>query len=75
MIKGSEKVRAVDLLSLVTRERWSSAQRQRDRSRCRCRPRSDLGFFQRRGREAAAMSRTRDLADGEHEAFRHGHGS
>jgi len=32
------------------------------------------GFFRSRGREAAAMSRPRDLADGEREAFRHGHG-
>ena len=74
-IKGSEKIRVVDLLSLVTSERWSSARSQRDRSRRRCRPRSDLGFFRSRGREAAAMSRPRDLADGEREAFRHGRGS
>jgi len=75
VIEGSEKIRVVDLLSPVTRERWSSARCQRDRSRRHCRPRSDLGFFRSRGREASAMSRPRDLADGEREAFRHGCGS
>jgi len=74
-IKGSEKIRVIDLLSPVTRERRSSARCQRDRSRCRRHPRSDLGFFRNCGRETAAVSRPRDLAAGECEAFRHGRGS
>ena len=74
-IKGSEKIRVIDLLSPITRERRSSARCQHDQSGCRSRPRSDLGFFRSRGRETAAVCRPRDLADGEREAFRHGHGS
>jgi len=72
MIKGSEKIRVVNLLSPVVRERRSSARCRRDQNRRHYHPRSDLGFFQSHGREAAAMTPLRDLADGEREAFRHG---
>jgi len=36
---------------------------------------TDLGFFQGRGRKAAAVSCPSDLADGESETFSHGRGS
>ena len=76
-IESSEKVRAINLLSLVARKQWSGArcQYRRGRSRRRRRPRLDLGFFRNRDREVAGVSHPRNLADGEREAFRHGRGS
>jgi len=53
----------------------SGARGRHDWNRRPCCPGSDLGFFRSHGREAAAMSRPRDLADGEREAFSHGRGS
>ena len=43
--------------------------------RCCCHYRFYLDFFHGHGHEAAGASRPGDLADGEHEAFYHGHGN
>ena len=75
VIKSSKKIRVVDLFCPVTREWRLGARSRRDWSRRLCCLRLDLGFFQSRGREAAAMSCPRDLADGEREAFSHDRGS
>jgi len=74
-IKCSEKIRVVDLFSPITREWRSGAWGRRDWSRRPCCPRSDLGVFRSRGREATTMSRPCDLADGEREAFSQDRGS
>ena len=74
-IKSTEKIRVIDLFSPVTRERRSGARCQRDGNRRRYYPRSDLSSFRGRGCEAATVSRPRDPADGEREAFSHVRGS
>ena len=67
-IEGLEKIRVVNLFSLVAREERSGPRSRRDRGWCDrdhhlCYPRLDLSFFQGRGRKAAIVSRPGDLAE------------
>ena len=73
-IEGLKKIGVVDSLCPVARERRSGPRSQRDQSRRLCCPRLDLGFFQSRGRKAAAANCPSDLPDGERETFNHSRG-
>jgi hypothetical protein len=74
-IEGLKKIRVVDSLCPVARERRSGPWDWRDQSRGFCCPRLDLGFSRSRGRKAATTSCPSDLPDGERETFSHGRGS
>ena len=79
-VDGLKKFQIVNLFPLVTRKRRSGLRSRGGRGWCdwdhhHCRFKSDLSFFQSRGRKAAGVGRPGDLADGECETFGHGRGS